>query len=207
MSDGGERCERGLDEGAKSSEPGEEQSDVVSGSDQDGVGGVAASALQPVALEFSIGLHVADDRFDGASAAQFPLEGGRGQAAGPGDIDARLCEAVAAVALIDIGALDRDAGEAFDLDDLRLEGMAVVGQAGTGLSPDDKLAALGLGVDHCEGRLDAKLIAGSGLALGDALHFGGMQSVELVAIFGLLSEQPQDRLADALEGLFQSRPT
>lgn len=98
-------------------------------------------ALEPVAFEFAVLFHVADDGLDGASAAQLALDGRRGQASGLGDIDLRLLEAVAAIALIDVGASNLDAGEPLDLSDLVFERVPIVGQARTRPGADDELAA------------------------------------------------------------------
>ena len=65
------------DQGTKKFQPCQEQSDVVTGGDEDDVDRVAVSPLEPVTLESSVGLHVSDDRFYGASPSEVALDGGR----------------------------------------------------------------------------------------------------------------------------------
>ncbi len=90
----------------------------MAGRHEEHVGRVAALALQPVALKFSIAFEVTDNRLNGASPAQVSLDGGRGQSARLGDVDVRGLEAVAAVALVHEDPLNLDPGEPFDLIDL-----------------------------------------------------------------------------------------
>lgn len=52
----------------------------MSDGDEDDVDGVALSAFQPVAFQFSVGLGVSGDRFDGALPSEFALDGRRGDA-------------------------------------------------------------------------------------------------------------------------------
>lgn len=70
-----------------------------------------------------------------------------------------------AVALVDVGALDLDPGEALDLGDLAFDRVSVIGKARTGLGADDELAALGACIDDGKGGLDAELIAVRALPL------------------------------------------
>ena len=52
-------------------------------------------------------LHVTDDGFDGGAASQLALDGAEDAALLTGDEDAaRVCRVVAAVSLVDVGALD-----------------------------------------------------------------------------------------------------
>ena len=75
---------------------------------EDDVGGVALATLEVAAAEVPIVLHVANDGFDGRAAAQFALDDAEDAALLTGDVDAvRVGRVVAAIALVDIGALDR----------------------------------------------------------------------------------------------------
>ena len=74
---------------------------------EDGVGGVAGASLEIAAAEMALGFHMADHRLDGGTAAQLALDGAEHAALLPGDEDTvRVCCIVAAVSLVDIGALD-----------------------------------------------------------------------------------------------------
>jgi len=53
----------------KSPQPFEDQSEVVAGGGEDGIGMVAVSSFEVIAVEVAIGLGVADDRLDGGSPA------------------------------------------------------------------------------------------------------------------------------------------
>jgi hypothetical protein len=79
---------------------------------EDDVGGVSGAAFEVAAAEVTFGLQVSDDGLDGGAAAQLALDGTEDTALLAGDEDAAgiLC-VVAAVSLIDIGPLDRTAGE------------------------------------------------------------------------------------------------
>ena len=87
-------------------EPGAEQAEVVAGGGEDDVGGVALGAEQEVAAEMAVALHVADDGLDGAAASPLAANGGRDAALLAGDEHAGFVGVVAAVAAVDIGALD-----------------------------------------------------------------------------------------------------
>ena len=115
----------------------------MAGGDEDDVDRVAVGALEPVTLELSVSLHVADDRFDSTSPSEFALDGRGSDAAGIGEIDLRGGQSVTAIASVDIGPLDRGAGEALNLGDLALQRMAVIGQARAGLGADDELSTSG----------------------------------------------------------------
>jgi hypothetical protein len=65
-------------------------------------------------------LHVADDGLDGVAPAPFAADGRGDAALLAGEDDPGPIGIVAAVAAIDIGALDLDAGEALGLGDLNV---------------------------------------------------------------------------------------
>ena len=79
---------------------------------KDDAGGIALAALEMAAAKVSVGVHVTDHRFDGRSAPEFAFDHPKDPARLAGDEDAaRVCGFVAAIALVDIGALDWAAGE------------------------------------------------------------------------------------------------
>ena len=75
-------------------------------------GGVALGAAQEVAAEVAVALHVADDGLDGVAPPPFAAYGRGDAALLAGDEHAGAVSIVAAVAAVDIGPLDLDAGEA-----------------------------------------------------------------------------------------------
>ena len=115
------------------------------------------------------------------AASPLAANGRRDAALLAGDEDASSLGVVAAVAAIDIGALDLDAGDPLGLGDLGGQGVAVIGVAGQGAGAEDELAARCGGVGGGDRDLHVELVAGLGLALADALHLRGVQGVELVA--------------------------
>jgi hypothetical protein len=125
----------------KAPQSGEEETDVVSGADEDGVDGVAAGAGEAVAFEQAIGFRVADDQLDCSPSAQLALDGWRPLAWALRDVDFGRCEPVASVALVDIDPRDGFASEALDLGDLPAQRVAVIGQAGQRLDAERELAA------------------------------------------------------------------
>ncbi len=76
------------------------------------VSSIAGAAFEVAAAEVSFSLQVSDDWFDGGAAAQFALDDTEDAALLAGDEDATgILRVVAAVSLVDIGPLDRTAGE------------------------------------------------------------------------------------------------
>src|SRR5205809_4187459 len=64
------------------------------------------------AAEMAVALHVTDDRLDGGAAAEFTFDRAEDTALLPGDEDAtRALRRVAAISLVDIGALDGASGQ------------------------------------------------------------------------------------------------
>ena len=77
---------------------------------EDDVGGVAGAAFEIAAAEVTFGLQVADDGLDGGAAPQLAPDDTEDAALLARDEDAAgILRAVAAVPLVDIGALDRTA--------------------------------------------------------------------------------------------------
>jgi hypothetical protein len=79
---------------------------------------------------------------------------------------------VAAVTLVDIGALDRAAGELLGGIDDDSERVTVIGVARQRLGMEHELAARGAGIGGDDRGLDAELVGGAGLALADAFDLG-----------------------------------
>ena len=76
------------------------------------------AAFEIAAPEVALGFHVSDHGPDGGSASQFALDGAEDAALLARDEDAaRILRIVAAVSLVDVGALDLAAGEFFGLVD------------------------------------------------------------------------------------------
>lgn len=88
----------------------------MAGGGEDDVGGVAGAAFEIAAAEVTFGLQVAGDGLDGGAAPQFAPDDTEDAAllARHEDV-AGILRVVAAVALVDIGALDRTAGAVDDL--------------------------------------------------------------------------------------------
>ena len=108
--DGSDECCQ--DKAPKISEPGEDAAEVVADGGEDDVGGIAGAAFEVAAAEVAFGLQVSDDGLDGGAAAQLALDDAEDAALLAGDEDAAgILRVVAAVSLVDIGPLDRAAGE------------------------------------------------------------------------------------------------
>ncbi len=107
-------CERYQDEAQQGLQPGEDEAQVVADCGKEGIRGVACTALEVAAAEMAVGFHVSDHSFDGGAAPQFALDDAEDAALLARDEDAaRIGGIVAAVSLVDIGALDLAAGEPF----------------------------------------------------------------------------------------------
>ena len=96
-------------------QPFEDGAEALAGGSDHGVDAVSLSAHDEVAAEMAVGLEVPDDRLDSESAPEFAFDDTVHAAFLAGDEDpARPGRAVAALAFVDIGALDLDAGEGLD---------------------------------------------------------------------------------------------
>jgi hypothetical protein len=102
--------ERGQDCRQQESQPFEQASEVVAGGGEDGVGGVAVGSGEVVSAHAVLRLRVADDRFDGGTAAQLAFDGLGDAASLAGDIDLELVVGRGVVAAI--AAVGDDAGQA-----------------------------------------------------------------------------------------------
>ena len=92
---------------AREPQPGEDASEVIADRGQDGVGGIAGTAFEVAAAEMTFGFHVADPGLDGGSTSQFAFDRAEDAALLSRDEDAAwILRIVAAVTLVDVGALD-----------------------------------------------------------------------------------------------------
>ena len=114
----------------------------MAGAHDDGVDRVTYCPGQVISLKKAVAFDVADDRFVGAAASQPAFDGWRPFARALRDMNVGGGQRVAAIASVDIRARDGDAGDAFDLGDLILQHMAVIGKGGNGANADDELAAV-----------------------------------------------------------------
>jgi hypothetical protein len=104
--------------------------------------GMALAAFEIAAAEMAIRLHVSDRGLDGGAARQLAFDEAEDVALLAGDEDAaRIGGVVAAIALVDIGALDFATGELLGGVDDAAERMSVVG-----------IARQCLGVEHDRAR-------------------------------------------------------
>jgi hypothetical protein len=132
---------------------------------EDGVDGVAGGSLEIAAAEVVLGLHVSDHGLDGGAASQLALDGARHAALLAGDEDAVwVCSIVAAISLVDIGALDLAPGEPLGVLDCGPQRVPVIRIAGQYPGVQHELAAVGAGVGSGDRDLDAKLIGRAGLS-------------------------------------------
>ena len=133
---------------------------------EDDVCGVALAALEEAASEVSVGLHVTDDGLDGRAAPELALDDAEYAAFLAGDEDAAwIGRVVTAISLIDIGALDRTAGESFGRRDGGAERVAIIGIARQCAGMQHELAAGRAGIGGDDRSLDAELIGALALPL------------------------------------------
>ena len=119
--------EGGDDEAAKKPQPSEDSAEIVADRGEDDVGGVAGAALEVASPEMTVRLQVSDDGLDGGSAAQFALDDAEDAALLSGDEDTtRVSHIVSAISLVDVGALDRAAGERLGVVDDIAQGVTVL---------------------------------------------------------------------------------
>ncbi len=114
---------------------------------EDDVCSVAVTAFEMAPAEVTFALHVADDWLDCRTTPEFALDSAEDATLLAGDEDAtRIGGVVAAVALVDIGALDGTADELLGRIDDAAERMSVVGIARQRLGVEHELAARSAGV-------------------------------------------------------------
>ena len=102
-------CERGQDLGQQKPEPEDQEAEVVAGSGEDGVDGVAGLVGEVVSAHAVLGLEVSDDRLDGGPASElaFDLIGDAALLAAGEDLQAVFVGGVVAA----IAGVGEDAGE------------------------------------------------------------------------------------------------
>ena len=162
----------------------------MAGGRQERVDPVAIVTEQIVPAKPAVVLGMADHGLDGRSSLEFAFHLGRETALPSGEHDpGRPLVVVALVALVGVGAFDRDAAHGFGLVDGGLQGVAVVRVPLEGLGGQEKALPVGRRDPH----LAAEFVALVGLAFCDADNFGSMQAVELVLVRGLLGKQPLDQ--------------
>ena len=134
----------------------------------------------------TVGLAVADDRFDGRAPPEFPFDLAVHTAllARPED-PKRLRRLMAHITLVDIDPLDLAAGQRLSFLNNLAERMAVIRVAGQRLGMQDELPAFAAFVGCRERNLDAELVRPMGLALADALGLGRVPGIEFPAALPL----------------------
>src|SRR5215831_10954393 len=98
----------------------------------------------------------------------------------------RFCGVVAAVSLIDIGALDVAAGEPLSGFDDGAQRMAVIRITGQCPGVQHELATRRPGIGGDDGSLHTELVRRVGLALTDALHLWSVERIQFPTALALL---------------------
>ena len=102
----------------------------MSDSGEDDVGGVSCAAFEVAATEVTFWLQMSDDRLDGGAASQLAFDDAEDAALLAGDENAtgilRVVAVVASVSLVDIGPLDRTAGESLGKVDDVPQGVTII---------------------------------------------------------------------------------
>ena len=124
------------------------------------------AAFEVAAAEVAVGLHVSDHGFDCGATLQFALDDAEDAALLTRDEDAtRIGCVVAAIALVDIGALDRAAGERLGGMDDAAERVPVIRVARQRLGVEHELATGGAGVGSDDRGFDTELVGCGALPL------------------------------------------
>src|SRR5438045_4175100 len=135
----------------------------------------------------TLGFQVSDDGLDAGAAAQLALDVTEDAALLAGDDDTTgILRVVAAVSLVDIGPLDRTAGECLGAVDDVPQGVTVVRVIGQRPGVQHEQATGSPAIVGDDGGLDAELVRRGGLAFADALHLRGMEGIKLPAALALL---------------------
>src|ERR1700710_472001 len=149
--------------------------------------GQAGGGFEVAAAEVTFVLQVSDDGLDAGAAAQLALDDTEDAALLAGDEDTTgILHVVAAVSLVDIGPLDRTAGERLGAVDDVPQGVTVVGVIGQRPGVQHEQATGSPAVIGDDGGLHSELVRRAGLALADALHLRGMEGIKLPAALALL---------------------
>jgi hypothetical protein len=153
---------------------------------KDDVGRIALAPLEMTAAEVSVGLHVTDHRLDGRAAPELTFDHPKDATLLAGDEDpSRVCRLVTAIALVDIGPLDRAAGRLLGGFDDVAERVAVIWVARQRPGVQHELAARCAGVGGDDWGFNAELIRGRGLALADSFDLGRIEGTELPSALAL----------------------
>src|SRR5262245_44681945 len=135
----------------------------------------------------AFGLHVPDDGLDGGAAAQLVLDDTEDAALLAGDEDATgIFSVVATVPFVDIGPLDRTAGERLGAVNDVPQSVPVVRVIRHCARVQHEQAPGSPAVVGDDGGLHAELVRRGGLAFADALHLRGMEGIKLEAALTLL---------------------
>src|SRR5438045_6896602 len=135
----------------------------------------------------TLGFQVSDDGLDAGAAAQLALDVTEDAALLAGDDDTTgILRVVAAVSLVDIGPLDRTAGECLGAVNDVPQGVTVVRVIGQRPGVQHEQATGSPAVVGDDGGLHAELVRRGGLAFADALHLRGMERIKLPAALALL---------------------
>src|SRR5215470_2892534 len=135
----------------------------------------------------TFGLQVPDDGLDGGATAQLALDDTEDAALLAGDEDATwVLRVVAAVSLVDIGPLDRTAGERLGAVDDVAQGVTVVRVIGHCPGVQHEQTAGSPAVVGDDGGLDAELVGRGSLAFADAFDLRGVEGIKLPSALALL---------------------
>ena len=162
----------------------EELLEVHRGGCQDRVDRISGSTLQPIALQPVFALQMSDAWFDCGSAFHpspscFRCPSSSSLVDMHGD---RTVIVVASIAHVHVRLTDLCPNYVFDLFHLCGQRVAIVGVSSEALGADEPSAATA----HRDAHLVAELVLLARLALGDALHFRFMHTVDLVLVMPLL---------------------
>src|SRR5258705_11018514 len=125
---------------------------------------------------------MSNDGLDGGTSAQLTLDDTEDAALLAGDEDTTgILRVVAAVSLVDIGPLDRTAGECLGAVNDVPQGVTVVRIIGHRPGVQHEQAAGSPAVVGDDGWLYADLVRRGGLAFAHALHLRGMERIKLEA--------------------------
>ena len=161
---------------AKKPDPGQDLSQVVACTAEHCVDRIALHALEEVPSEEAIRLHMANLRLHCGPSPEMAFEGVT-ELAGATDehLTSFFRNPVSFVPAIHEGGSRDLSSDPLDLVELAVQGVTVEGVARAGLDADYEAFLVGNGQAY----LYAEFVGLVRLALGDALHFGSMQAVDL----------------------------
>ena len=182
----------------------QQQVEVEAGGGEHGVAAVAVAALEVVATHAVLGLEVTDHRLDRGAALHLAADGLGDAADLAGDPDPESVGiVVAAIALVDVDALNLDAGSLLQIGGDRAERVAVKGIVQRH-GMQHELAAFRRGDRGHDGDLAAELAKRPRLALADAFDFRGVQRIDpLAALAVILLPHPKRQIEQRREAILQ----